>query len=150
MKRLTATEDVPTTVKRLVADVDDPAMLAGYWYDRCVGVAKEGQEARLMTISDGLGRMTAMAIITPSDDQPDTPDTLELIVVSKESRGNGVGSRMINAIIALHDDRPLLLEVHVDNHRAIALYRRLGFRMSDIRGDYIVMRMSPHVRSQKR
>jgi ribosomal protein S18 acetylase RimI-like enzyme len=142
MKKVKATDDIPKDIATLVADVDDPGMIAGYWRDRCLGVALPDREAILFTVSGGM----AVAVVTTHDRY----DILELIVVGKGSRGSGVGSKIIVAIAAYHDDRPLLLEVHVDNHRAITLYRRLGMRMMDRRGDYIVMKMSGHLRRAKK
>lgn len=142
MKRLMATEDVPAFVSSLVSSIENPGMLAGYWYDRCVGAAKDPRQGTLLTVGDD-----AMAVVTSS---AAGYDVLELIVVGKNARGAGVGSRLMATIIGMNNDRPLFLEVHVDNSRAISLYRRLGFRMSGVHGNYIGMRMSPHVRAKKR
>ena len=54
---------------------------------------------------------------------------LSLIELSPTHQGRGIGSRLIRALLgrAAAEGKPLALNVLEVNHRAYALYRRLGF-----------------------
>lgn len=77
-------------------------------------------------------------VADPEDEDEYVTSTLELIIVNPSIQGCGIGSKLLHSIIPAYSS--LILEVSADNHRAIELYRRFGFRMIDARGDYIVMR----------
>jgi ribosomal-protein-alanine N-acetyltransferase len=51
------------------------------------------------------------------------------IGVARERQGEGIGARLLDALLAEADRRSpvVLLEVRADNDRAIGLYRRRGF-----------------------
>ena len=51
------------------------------------------------------------------------------IGVARERQGEGIGARLLDALLAEADRRSpvVLLEVRADNERAIGLYRRRGF-----------------------
>ena len=53
---------------------------------------------------------------------------LEDLFIESEYRGRGIGSEFIRRIKARHPDKILWLEVEAENDKAVALYKRLGFR----------------------
>jgi len=70
---------------------------------------------------------------------------LSRIEIMPDYQGRGIGSRLVNALIdeAGRKGQDLVLEVLTVNHRAHALYQRLGLREVGRRGDgniKIVMR----------
>jgi len=62
---------------------------------------------------------------------------LSRIELLPDYQGRGIGSRLINALIdeAAQKGQDLVLEVLAVNHRAYALYQRLGLREVGRRGD---------------
>ena len=53
---------------------------------------------------------------------------IEDIYVAAEYRGRGVGSKFIRCVQARHPDKLLRLEAEADNDKALAFYKRLGFK----------------------
>jgi ribosomal protein S18 acetylase RimI-like enzyme len=72
----------------------------------------------------------------PWPDTPDCPFAIELFTARRHRRHGLARSLVLGALHVLaRADRPeLALRVAVDNHPALALYRRLGFRDWDARG----------------
>jgi ribosomal protein S18 acetylase RimI-like enzyme len=64
---------------------------------------------------------------TPFDDEPDPPRDLQLWFIYQYARahGSGTGQQLLDAVVA---DRAAFLWVAEGNPRAIAFYRRNGFR----------------------
>jgi ribosomal protein S18 acetylase RimI-like enzyme len=59
-------------------------------------------------------------------------------------RGHGVGSRLMEEVLAAAADRGLCVTIHVErNNPALAWYHRLGFAMAEDRGVYLFLRCWP-------
>jgi ribosomal protein S18 acetylase RimI-like enzyme len=59
-------------------------------------------------------------------------------------RGSGLGGALLRSILAEGQASGLPVTIHVEaNNRALALYRRLGFRHVDSNGVYYLMRWTP-------
>ena len=71
----------------------------------------------------------------------DYPDEafVQTIAVAKPAQGSGLGAQLLQALLdeaARRGQQRVLLEVRADNHRAIALYERFGFRRTGLRRGY--------------
>ena len=53
---------------------------------------------------------------------------IEDIYIAEEYRGRGVGSKFIRYVQERHPDKILRLEAEADNDKALAFYKRLGFK----------------------
>lgn len=57
--------------------------------------------------------------------------------VKKTSRGQGIGTMLLSALIEWAEGNSLIekigLNVHANNHRAIALYKKMGFEIEGVR-----------------
>lgn len=125
-------EDVRCVAKSMT----DPKVLMGYWYKRCIdGISTADMNTADVYLAYVDGDVTGVAIVSHAS----TISTIELIMVDNKKQGSGVGTKMIQNILS-SNELPIRLEVHVDNTRAMALYRRLGFKIVDAHGDFIVMR----------
>ena len=61
------------------------------------------------------------------------------IAVLPEHWGRGIGSRLLGEVLRRLEDggaKRVFLEVRVDNHRAIRLYRKFGFRVAGVKRRY--------------
>ena len=58
------------------------------------------------------------------------------IVVDKDYRNHGVGSKLLDNIIKENDNKVFYLEVAVNNISAINLYKKYGFKEKGIRKGY--------------
>jgi len=79
---------------------------------------------------DAAGRMLGFAVVTRIDS---SVAHLAEIVVDPELRGRGLGSLLLTRVLSMARCRGLseiTLCVTADNHRALALYERKGFRLS--------------------
>ncbi len=64
------------------------------------------------------------------------------IALLPERRGGGLGSAILERILAEADEKPV--RIHVEhNNRALSLYHRLGFRKIEDQGVYYLMEWSP-------
>jgi [ribosomal protein S18]-alanine N-acetyltransferase len=61
---------------------------------------------------------------------------LRTIAVRADHQEHGIGRRLLTALIAAAEYRPITLEVRTDNDAAIILYRGFGFEQVGIRRDY--------------
>lgn len=60
---------------------------------------------------------------------------ISLVVVDKEERGKGLGKRLIGKAMEIAQQKGssrLVLDVDTENHRARALYEKLGFKLRDL------------------
>ncbi|NOH01785.1 MAG: GNAT family N-acetyltransferase [Chloroflexi bacterium] len=61
-----------------------------------------------------------------------------------EYRGNGIGSSLLNRIMAEAAENALPVTIHVERfNSALRLYERLGFCMAEERGVYFLMKWTP-------
>ena len=141
------TMEISADVRMVAESLPNPKSVMGYWYKRCLrGIHDMGDISPNVDVYLAYvnGKVAGVAIVNNSSANGDgyIISTLELIIVDPSIQGCGVGSKLLHAIIPTYSC--LFLEVSADNHRAIELYRRFGFRMIDARGDYIVMRRVRH------
>lgn len=74
-------------------------------------------------------------------------DQIRLVDVAflPEHRGGGLGTALLRRLLDEGRERNLPVTIHVEfNNRALALYKRLGFRHVDSNGIYYLMKWSPH------
>lgn len=64
--------------------------------------------------------------------------SIELLVISRESRGMGIGNVLLRNSIQTGGHS---LDVHVENIPAIKLYKKNKFRIVNAHGDYLKMRI---------
>ena len=66
------------------------------------------------------------------------------IALTPAFRGRGIGTRLLEAVIAEADDAGRTVSIHVEmNNRARRLYERLGFRPAGEHGPYVRMERPP-------
>jgi GNAT superfamily N-acetyltransferase len=119
--RLRALADAPDAFGTTLAE--DEARSADSWRDR---LARE-DHATFLAVVDG--RDVGMAVGGPSW-RGDTTAGLYGMWVAPEARGQGVGDRLIEAVVAWARSRGhprILLDVGDENAPAIRLYERHGF-----------------------
>jgi len=85
------------------------------------------------------------------------PDQVYLarIEILPEFQGRGIGTRLIKMLIdeAMRDDKAFVLEVLANNHRAQALYERLGLAEVGRHGEHdhkVDMRLEPMTSGTRR
>lgn len=63
---------------------------------------------------------------------------LEMIIVSSNCRKQGIATQLLNYFLEIYcqKDNSILLEVSVENNRAINLYKKFGFETINIRKKY--------------
>ena len=109
------------------------AGLAGVHYDDRAFV---GVEFRDLRRAFGFWRALAKIVLLALLERPEKPDELLMdgIVVSADKRGQGIGSRLLEEVLALalqQNRDSVRLDVVDTNPRARALYERLGFVASE-------------------
>lgn len=73
-------------------------------------------------------------------------DQIRLVDVAllPEHRGSGLGTALLERLLAEGRERGLPVSIHVEyNNPALRLYRRLGFRHVDSNGIYYLMKWTP-------
>ena len=63
---------------------------------------------------------------------------IEMIVVSKEVRHQGIGTALLNHFLENYriKDKEILLEVAINNNYAIDFYKKVGFNIINVRKKY--------------
>lgn len=97
-----------------------------------------GDDWRAVAMVDGDGTWRGQMLANVDGTDPSRAWLLA-VWVHPDFRGTGAAATMLADIVAWGRDRGLRqfrLEVHEDNHRAIAFYRRHGFTMTGSRRPY--------------
>ena len=74
------------------------------------------------------------------------PDEIRIIDIAllPEYRGQGLGSQLLRSILADARQAGLPVTIHVERFNpALSLYERLGFRMVEDKGVYLLMKWTP-------
>lgn len=149
----------PNTAKEQVKHIVVPEkyydFVKSYWYNWI-------HDPKLVNILPGNHKMHVIYSDNRNNIYPDSPDntmqdhrsealniaagyvitndkTIELLVVSPEYQGHGLGSKLLDKCLEETKEKKIRLEVHVLNIGAIKLYRRYKFRTIDSHGPYLVM-----------
>lgn len=108
--------------------VDDPDTNPWFDAERRIGmwetILAEADHATI--VAEGPVGIVGFASTTPTT-EPDAVrlEELTMLYVLQRAHGSGVGQALLDAVLA---DRPASLWVAADNPRALAFYRRNGFR----------------------
>ncbi|MDT0157200.1 GNAT family N-acetyltransferase [Microbacterium sp. ARD32] len=141
VRRVEASEWREVKTLRLRALADDSAPIAfldtvenaaaqpdGYWQERARNAAGDSAAAQIVAISEDADWIGSVTVI-PHRAHADA-GLIVGVYLAPEQRGQGVFEAMLDEAsdwAASRDLRELYLEVHVDNQRAQAAYRRNGF-----------------------
>jgi putative acetyltransferase len=101
------------------------------WKERLMAVSQPGSR-HIVLVAERAGRMLGNAGLHPTGDSPRRQHAMGLgVCVAGHAQGQGVGRALMLALLNLADQwanvQRIELTVFVDNARAIALYRSLGF-----------------------
>ncbi|CAD5139202.1 GNAT family N-acetyltransferase [Microbacterium sp. NRRL B-14842] len=99
-----------------------------FWQERAANASGDAAAAQFVAIADD-GTWTGTITLLPHREQHDAGLVVG-VYVADAHRGAGVIDALLDAAAAWARDRglrALVLEVHVDNSRAQAVYRRAGF-----------------------
>jgi putative acetyltransferase len=101
------------------------------WRER-LETANQHHSRHLVLVAERAGQVVGNAGLHPAGDSPRRQHALSLgIMVASHAQGQGVGRALMAALIDVADQwanaQRIELTVFVDNARAIALYRSLGF-----------------------
>lgn len=101
------------------------------WKERLTAV-NQADSRHLVLVAERGGQVVGNAGLHPAGDSPRRQHALCLgITVAGHAQGQGVGRALLQALLHTADQwanaRRIELTVFVDNERAIALYRSLGF-----------------------
>jgi ribosomal protein S18 acetylase RimI-like enzyme len=130
--RLEAVRDTPTAFSSSSAEL--AAHTDVFWQERAAAEATSGDRATFVACDrddDWVGSVSAGPL-------PEVPDHAHIhaVYVRAAHRGpTGLGARLVEAAIRFAEQHidvsRLTLGVHESNTRALAFYRRIGFRMTD-------------------
>ncbi|MDJ1113750.1 GNAT family N-acetyltransferase [Microbacterium dauci] len=154
--RLRAVEDPDAAIAFLTSPAEEQARTDGFWQDRAAGAALSDDAAQFVAV-DGERWIGAVTVLLrrPGDEdhlgRDVTAPRADIVGVYLEqpARGRGILGELLAAAGRFAAERgadALHLDVHVDNARAQAAYRKLGFEptgetFTSSIGDELVMRM---------
>jgi ribosomal-protein-alanine N-acetyltransferase len=87
---------------------------------------------RYLAATDSAGQVLGYAGLALGRDEA----WVQNIAVRRDRQGQGLGRRLLTALLELAGDRPVLLEVAVDNAAAQHLYAAFGFEPVGVRKGY--------------
>lgn len=93
------------------------------WCEYATVLVARGSESDSTTDSDGLAGALVMFPTT------DGRNFLHKVMVDPRSRGQGIGTELMEAALA-QAEAPVLLTVDPENQRAVRLYEKFGFEIS--------------------
>ncbi|WP_405372957.1 MULTISPECIES: GNAT family N-acetyltransferase [unclassified Microbacterium] len=135
--RLRAVADPAASVAFLTTTADELARPDAFWRERAAGGAMSDEAAQFVAVDGERWIGTATVLLRPegSDDHlgravaAPRADVVG-VFVDKGMRGRGILGQLMDAAARWASERgvdALTLDVHADNARAQAAYRRLGF-----------------------
>lgn len=139
-------EKVHKDTKSISIPKCDVDYVKSYWYYILFGNPLDGKPTKL--------RNNHTANIVYLDDVPSgliissrqgDAVNIDLLVVSDKCRGRGFGTMLLTECLNGNPTKKIYLEVHADNIGAIKLYRKHGFRLADLYGDYVSMMKMPRI-----
>ncbi len=135
--RLDAVRDPAAAIAFLHSFAEESAHDDAFWQERTTGAASGEAVAQFVAESDGewVGTATVLRRPAGSVDHHGRPVTAARgdvvgVFIRQEHRGRGIVEALFDAAArwaASLGDSALTLDVHVDNARAQAAYRRAGF-----------------------
>lgn len=141
--RLDAVRDPAAPVAFLHTHAEEAAHEDAFWQQRAAGASEGDAVAQFIAESDGewIGTVTVLRWEAGATDHHGRAVTAPRgdvvgVFVRAESRGRGVVDALFDAAAewaASMGDARLVLDVHVDNDRAKAAYRRIGFSETGLR-----------------
>jgi ribosomal protein S18 acetylase RimI-like enzyme len=119
------------------ARLHDYMVYAQHGIDRFLAVQiampQTGPARFFLVDADPIGQVRAFAEFQRGDGV----DFLSYICVARETRGTGLATALIDHHLADAPARSLQLDVFADNHAAIALYHKLGFKITGETGWFV-------------
>lgn len=141
--RLDAVRDPAAAIAFLHTYEEEQAHDDEFWQQRAEGGASGGRVAQFVAEADAewVGSLTVLRHLPGSTDHHDRPVTMPRgdvvgVFIRTPYRGQGLIEALFDAAAewaAAQGDSQLTLDVHVDNERAQAAYRRAGFTDTGLR-----------------
>lgn len=104
-----------------------------FWQDRAANASGDAAAAQLVAVTDA-GDWVGTVTVLPHSEDPHAGHVVG-VYVAETHRGLGMIDALLEAAADFARGRglsALVLEAHVDNHRAQAVYRRGGFVRTDL------------------
>ncbi|WP_436532636.1 N-acetyltransferase family protein [Actinoplanes sp. HUAS TT8] len=130
--RLEAVRDTPTAFSSSYADVAGRTDV--FWRERATAEATSGNGATFVACDEN-NDWVGSASVEPLVEVPDHAHIHAVYVRAGHRGPTGLGARLVEAAILFAEQHidvsRLTLGVHESNGRALAFYRRIGFRMTE-------------------